>query len=130
MAFQINKQMQRASEKGPAKNAESAKNVRKPSPHKPVGQEIGEGMGHVEFHKGPPTDGSMEHAQYHTVHHPSGEMKGHETAHQAHHAMNDHYQEDGCNGDGSGCDHTTDGKAGEESESLGDLGMSDSGAEY
>jgi hypothetical protein len=88
------------------------------------------GGGHVELHHGPPPDGSMPNAKFHTIHHGAsssggggggamgmshegaheggehgkGEVKGHETMHAAHHAINDHMGEDGCT-DGSCAEH-------------------------
>ena len=78
--------------------------------------------GHVELHHGPPPDGSMPNAKFHTIHHGGssggggggamgmshehggGETKGHENLHAAHHAINDHMGEDGCS-DGSCAEH-------------------------
>lgn len=66
-------------------------------------EEEGGAKGHVELHHGPPPDGSMAHAKFHTIHHGGagsggggGETKGHESLHAAHHAMNEHMGEDGC----------------------------------
>jgi hypothetical protein len=80
------------------------------------------GGGHVELHHGPPPDGSMPNAKFHTIHHAAsggggggggamgmghehgGETKGHESLHAAHHAINEHMGEDGCS-DGSCAEH-------------------------
>jgi hypothetical protein len=81
-----------------------------------------DGKGHVELHKG-------EHAEapgaaYHTIHHPGGEVRGHETLHDAHHAMNEHYAEDGCKGHGT-CEHGE----GSEAEAVNDVGEAEAGAD-
>lgn len=75
----------------------------------PGKQESGE-AGHVELHRGPsPKDGK---GSFHTIHHPSGEVRGHETLHEAHHAMNDHMGQDGCKGDGNCAEHGDGGEPG------------------
>lgn len=63
----------------------------------PIGKPAHEagGKGHVEFHHGAAPGGS---GKYHTIHHPSGEVKDHPDAHAAHQAMNEHMGEDGCQG--------------------------------
>lgn len=85
------------------------------------GGEQNEGpKGHVELHAGPPKDGSMPEAKFHTIHHGhaggsggggGAEVKGHATLHEAHHAMNEHMGEDGCT-DGSCADHGGTGDGG------------------
>ncbi len=90
-----NPQVRRMHEKhGKPEGKAEAKPEMKPQPE---GMETEE-KGHVEIHKGPPSDGTMPEAGYHTVHHPGGEMKGHASLHDAHHAANDHMGEDGCMG--------------------------------
>lgn len=83
--------------------------------------ENSEAKGHVELHAGPPPDGSMPEAKFHTIHHGhagsgggsgmamgahhgGGEVKGHANLHAAHHAINEHMGEDGCS-DGSCEEH-------------------------
>ncbi len=71
----------------------------------PGGGENNEAKGHVELHAGPPPDGSMPEAKFHTIHHGhegggggmgmgahhgGGEVKGHASLHEAHHAANEH----------------------------------------
>jgi hypothetical protein len=60
-----------------------------PEPH----HEEHAARGHVELHHGPTPDGK---GKYHTIHHPSGEVRAHESLHEAHHALNEHMAEDGC----------------------------------
>lgn len=52
-----------------------------------------EGEKHVEWHHGPPPDGSMPEATHHTIHHPEGTMHGHNSAQEAHQAMDEHMGE-------------------------------------
>ena len=64
--------------------------------------------GHVELHHGPsPKDGK---GQVHTIHHfedgREPEFRGHESLHEAHHAINDHMGEDGCAGGGECSEHS------------------------
>jgi len=88
--FHINPQAARMHDAAPAMD-------KKPDP----GQQDA-AKGHVELHHGPAPDGQ---GQFHTIHMPTGEAKGHETLHDAHHAMNEHMGTDGCAGDGS-CEHS------------------------
>lgn len=64
----------------------------KPPGAKPMGDTTQAGEqgepGPVELHK--------EGGKYHTIHQPSGERKDHASASDAHKAMNEHFNEDGC----------------------------------
>jgi hypothetical protein len=62
--------------------------------------------GHIELHHGPAPDGK---GKFHTITH-GGEARGHETLHEAHHAMNEHMGQDGCS-DGSCAEHGGSGEA-------------------
>ena len=89
-------------------------------PHmaRPGMEEDGGSKGHVELHHGPnPDDGK---GKFHTIHQPSGEKKGHETLHDAHHAMNEHMGEDGCKGAGCAEHGEPDGDEGQQSGAVGD----------
>lgn len=84
----------------------------------PGQQEQGESeKGHVELHEGPHP--KAPDAKYHTIHHPSGEVKGHQTLHEAHHAMNEHMGKDGCTGDGQ-CEHGAEASGGDVSQGADD----------
>jgi hypothetical protein len=89
------------------------------------------GHKHVELHEGP--HANAPGAAFHTIHHghtsegPGGgglnepEVRGHASLHEAHHAMNEHFEQDGCKGDGT-CEHGggDEGGAAEGSNMSGD----------
>jgi hypothetical protein len=109
---------------------------------KPGGKSItekpggGEAKGHVELHAGPHEN--FPNAKFHTIHHghaesggggggmamgakPEGEVKGHDSLHAAHHAMNEHMGEDGCS-DGSCAEHGGSTPSGAAVEGGGEAG--------
>lgn len=86
---------------------------------KPTQPDPGEQKGHVEVHAGPHEQ--HPNAKYHTIHHPTGEVKGHQTLHDAHHAVNDHFG--GSDGD---LHEHGEGSAAEEQN---DIGEADAGAD-
>jgi hypothetical protein len=90
--FHMNPQMGKA--------AEGAPNPPPIGTHDAMKPEAG-GKGHVELHEGPGPEGK---GKFRTVHQPSGEVKSHETIHEAHHAMNEHMGQDGCS-DGTCAEH-------------------------
>ena len=71
--------------------AVSMHNAQEPQQPDPGKQEGGK----VEVVKGPHEQAPT--AKYHTIH-DGGEVKGHETLHDAHHAINEQMGEDGCVG--------------------------------
>lgn len=61
------------------------RNMAKPEPGKTEGSEQPMEKTHVELHK--------EGDRYHTIHHPSGERKEHESKEAAHQAEDEHFGE-------------------------------------
>lgn len=119
----INPQVNRMRQAATEKHASGKADQHKPSIAKPIGSEQAAPHGHVELHKDHPEAGGKP---YTTIHHKGDgaqpELRHHDSKHQAHHAMNEHFAEDGCKAEGEGCEHD-EGNEAEESGSMADLGF-------